>query len=405
MQGAQYLRGLFPLTLALLSSSWFVTSINSYPTQLIDSWTRPPPITLKLMKTRRITSRAKIRYRLDSWSQYDNPEEGVQREGDIFQPTSRKTTTLNKTLLWPNGVVNYYVHSSIANEPMKFAVLEDALRIIMSKTCVKFVRLHEYAKLPANNWVNVTGHRKGCFSDLGRNVYEPTTLNLDVNGCFRVIGHAIHEMLHTLGVYHEHMRPDRDKHITIIWENIRKEDVFNFHILNKSIVTDYGLPYDYNSIMHYSMTAFSTNRSHPTIVPTSSSVEIGQRSHLSHYDIQKLLIAYNCNAGIKKLRHNKKKLNLKKLQKLSNHGKSLQPQSLDKTINETEVKSQMPTIITHSSILNKIDDKNADLAKAMDRFNQVAFLRSTYPSEPNYYPVPLNPMYLYINLHFYLRKK
>ena len=44
-------------------------------------------------------------------------------------------------------------------------------------------------------------------------------------------------------------------------------DEFNFELLNNSIVTNYGLPYDYDSIMHYSMTASSTNRSLPTIIP------------------------------------------------------------------------------------------------------------------------------------------
>lgn len=55
-----------------------------------------------------------IVYTVDTWSQYDNPEEGGQREGDIHKlPQSRKAVTKDKTLLWPNGVINYYVHSSI----------------------------------------------------------------------------------------------------------------------------------------------------------------------------------------------------------------------------------------------------------------------------------------------------
>lgn len=108
------------------------------------------------------------------------------------------------------------------NEPTKLTILDNALETIMSKTCIKFVRIQEYEQLPVNNWVNITGHRKGCFSDLGRNAYGPTTLNLDVDLCFRTIGHTIHEMLHTLGAYHEHMRPDRDKYITILWKNIKK---------------------------------------------------------------------------------------------------------------------------------------------------------------------------------------
>lgn len=108
------------------------------------------------------------------------------------------------------------------NEPTKLIILEDALRTIMSKTCIKFVRIHEYMRLPANNWVNITGHQRGCFSDLGRNPNGPTILNLNVDVCFFGPGHALHEVLHSLGVYHEHMRPDRDKYITVIWQNIKK---------------------------------------------------------------------------------------------------------------------------------------------------------------------------------------
>lgn len=29
-----------------------------------------------------------------------------------------------------------------------------------------------------------------------------------------------HEILHTLGMWHEHTRPDRDQHVTILWGNI-----------------------------------------------------------------------------------------------------------------------------------------------------------------------------------------
>ncbi|XP_039311108.1 uncharacterized protein LOC120359007 [Solenopsis invicta] len=120
MQKARNVGGLFILVFAFLLDNWF-TNINAYSTQLINSWTRPPPISSKLMKTRRTNSGTTISYRLDSWSQYDNPEEGTKREGDIHRPLkSRKTITTYKTLLWPNGIVNYYVHSSIGKTFLQF---------------------------------------------------------------------------------------------------------------------------------------------------------------------------------------------------------------------------------------------------------------------------------------------
>ena len=112
----------------------------------------------------------------------------------------------------------------IGDEPAKLAILKEAMEAIMEKTCVIFKEIFpdKNGKFPSSSWVNVTGNMRGCFSDLGRSKYGGSKLNLDVTKCFRTKGHAIHEILHTLGVYHEHMRPDRDDHIKILWNNIKE---------------------------------------------------------------------------------------------------------------------------------------------------------------------------------------
>ena len=58
-----------------------------------------------------------------------------------------------------------------------------------------------------------------------------------------------------------------------------------------------GQPYDYGSIMHYSMYAFAKDRSKPTIVPKQSGAVIGQRIRLSDIDVKEIQILYGCVAG------------------------------------------------------------------------------------------------------------
>ena len=54
-----------------------------------------------------------------------------------------------------------------------------------------------------------------------------------------------------------------------------------------------GTSYDYESIMHYDMYAFSKNNK-PTIVPKKPGVTIGQRKGFSDLDVYKINKLYEC---------------------------------------------------------------------------------------------------------------
>jgi hypothetical protein len=60
------------------------------------------------------------------------------------------------------------------------------------------------------------------FSKVGRNTgynFNRTT-SLSYPFCF-TNGTIMHEYLHTLGIFHEQMRPDRDSYVTINWDTIQ----------------------------------------------------------------------------------------------------------------------------------------------------------------------------------------
>ena len=58
-------------------------------------------------------------------------------------------------------------------------------------------------------------------------------------------------------------------------------------------MSDYGVPYDYGSIMHYGKTFFSMNGD-TTLLPLKEGVQIGQRSILSPSDILQANRLYMC---------------------------------------------------------------------------------------------------------------
>ncbi|ODM95436.1 Zinc metalloproteinase nas-13 [Orchesella cincta] len=131
----------------------------------------------------------------------------------------------------------------------------------------------------------------GCASYIGKQTKSGAQIiSLDTN-CVSV-GTIIHEMIHALGFLHEQSRPDRDRYVTINWDNIQPEYQDQFSKYDYSQVTTFGVRYNTKSIMHYSSYVFSLNGK-PTIVTTTGRI-IGRNDELQRTDIIKLKRMYNC---------------------------------------------------------------------------------------------------------------
>ena len=62
----------------------------------------------------------------------------------------------------------------------------------------------------------------------------------------------LHELGHAIGFWHEQTRPDRDDYIKVVTANIIPGFEDQFVKYSREKVDSLGVPYDYNSIMHYS---------------------------------------------------------------------------------------------------------------------------------------------------------
>jgi len=158
---------------------------------------------------------------------------------------------------------------------------------VNGKNCITFTpRSHENAYIQF-----ITG--SGCHTPIGfrQNHRDDVTLG---HGCLRH-GTIMHEILHSLGFWHEQSRADRDQYVAINYTNIQHGHEGNFRKYTLGREIDHlGTPYDYGSVMHYSAYSFAIDRHVPTIRVLQPGAQIGQRTQLSDQDAEEIKILYGC---------------------------------------------------------------------------------------------------------------
>ncbi|KAG5681411.1 hypothetical protein PVAND_010849 [Polypedilum vanderplanki] len=202
-------------------------------------------------------------------------------EGDIVIYNPERNVLLDRSFRWSNATIPFYIEDKHFKDTEIETILS-AIREFHTKTCLRLVPYKENDE----NWITITGNENGCWSSVGMKGEGGQQLNVFAPNCVRK-GIIIHEILHAAGFYHQHSATDRDEYVEILWENIDNKHASNFNKYNESVVTDYGVGYDYDSILHYSSKAFSKN-GNETIIAKRNVSRLGQREGFTEKDILKL---------------------------------------------------------------------------------------------------------------------
>lgn len=184
---------------------------------------------------------------------------------------------------WHNGVVYY----NIADDFVNPSDVYNAMNAISQR-----VPTITFTRATTGDYIEfISSDANAAYSSIGR-VGGRQYINLCANVQNRATS-GVHEIMHALGIAHEHTRADRDNYITVNFQNIKQEKQHNFQKYTEQNYYgfDYG-EFDFYSIMLYgSYNNFAIDESVPTMT-TKSGNAFWSNYSLSLGDIKALQVIY-----------------------------------------------------------------------------------------------------------------
>ena len=196
---------------------------------------------------------------------------------EAFHSETKAAFRTETSTRW-SGTVRYYISSDLTT------TARNAIHsgISMVEGAVTSITFQESASQLSSNGINFIATPSTNNSPVGKQSIN--NINLQYN--LTTGGIAAHEILHSLGYFHEQSRTDRDSYIIINNSNIQIGKEHNFQTFSQQGYNgkNFGA-YDYQSIMHYGSWYFSEDTSIPTITKLDGSCFEAQRTHLTNGDL------------------------------------------------------------------------------------------------------------------------
>jgi len=140
----------------------------------------------------------------------------VDKKGNLVKEFSTQGV-VNKNALWTDGIIPFVMNSNVDKVQIR-----RAMQLWEDKTAIRFV---DYKPSKHSNYVRFKRGTTNttCSAAVGMQGGEQSVLVGSNGNCGsgkNGVGVVAHELGHTIGFYHEHNRGDRDRYVTINWDNI-----------------------------------------------------------------------------------------------------------------------------------------------------------------------------------------